>query len=79
MKTRHLIILFLALALAIAAERFALGTPADGAPWWMHVPGFFALFGFFICLALAFLSKALGNYWLQRAERYYGRGRHADE
>jgi hypothetical protein len=79
MKTRQLIVLAIALALAMAVERLSLGTPPPGAPWWAHVPGFFALFGFFVCLALAFLSKALGKYWLQRDERYYHRGGTRDE
>ncbi|MGZ8442999.1 MAG: hypothetical protein ACXW6R_12520 [Candidatus Binatia bacterium] len=79
MKTRQLIVLAIALALAVAVERLALGTPPADAPWWAHVPGFFALFGFFVCLALAFLSKALGKYWLQRDERYYHRGETRDD
>ncbi|MGZ8518648.1 MAG: hypothetical protein ACXWX7_00605 [Candidatus Binatia bacterium] len=79
MKTRQLIVLAIALAFAVAVERLALGKPPADAPWWAHVPGFFALFGFFVCLALAFLSNALGKYWLQRDERYYHRGETRDD
>jgi len=79
MKTRQLIVLAIALALAVGVERLSLGTAPHGASWWAHVPGFFALFGFLVCLALAFLSKALGKHWLQRGERYYQRGGTRDE
>ena len=79
MKPRHFVQLTIALALALALERLLLGGASHGTFWWAHIPGFFALFGFFVCLLLAFLSKALSQYWLQRDEGYYRRGRPGDE
>ena len=38
-----------------------------------HMPGLFALFGFFVCVALVVISKLIGHYWLQRKEDYYDR------
>lgn len=71
MKARDLITLAGALALAISADISLIGVVAHGSAWWAHVPGFFAVFGFVVCLALAFFAKGLGKYWLQRDERYY--------
>jgi hypothetical protein len=39
--------------------------------WFNHVWGFFALLGFLGCVALIFVAKWLGHYWLQRKEDYY--------
>ena len=69
------IVFGLALALAAGAELWLVPAGHGAAGWWNHVPGFFAFFGFFICLALAFFAKWLGKCWLQRDERYYQRGK----
>ena len=75
MKTRQLITLVIALGGALGAEKLLLADAAHGALWWAHIPGFFPVFGFVVCLALAFFAKGLGKHWLQRGERYYERER----
>ena len=65
--------LILALMAAIA---IALGFifPSDGhGPefWFSHIYIFFALLGFIGCLAIIYIAKWLGRYWLQRKEDYY--------
>jgi hypothetical protein len=79
MTTRHWALLIIALVFTVGVELLALDPASRGPLWWAHVPGFVALFGYLVSLALAFLSKALGKYWLQRDERYYRRGRSGDE
>lgn len=71
MRGRDLITLAIALAPAIGAEKLLLANAAHSAAWWAPIPGFFAVFGFVVCLALAFFAKGLGKYWLQRGEDYY--------
>ena len=39
--------------------------------WWSHLPVFFALLGFIGCVAMIYISRWLGRYWLQRKEDYY--------
>jgi thiol:disulfide interchange protein len=75
MNGKWMFLLAGALTLAIGVELFHVSGEHHGTAWWSHVPGFFALFGFFVCLGLAFLAKALGKHWLQKDERYYQRGR----
>ena len=43
-----------------------------GHGWWAQVPGFFSLFGSFVCLILILVGKGLGR-WLQRPDDYYDR------
>ena len=71
MKARHLITLAVAFGVAIGAEKLLLADNAHGVLWWAHIPGFFPVFGFVVCLVLAFFAKVLGKHWLQRGERYY--------
>jgi hypothetical protein len=73
MRIREIIIVAAALALAIAAERLLLPDGAHGHSWWSRVPGFFALFGFVICLVLIFFGKMLAKLGLLRDEGYYDR------
>lgn len=47
------------------------GHPAHPHFWWDRVPGFYAVFGFAGCWALAVVFKGLGTRWLQRPESYY--------
>jgi hypothetical protein len=75
MKVREAAVLAIAWGVAVGAEKLFLGDAAHGLGWWFHVTGFLAVFGFVVCLALAFFAKALGQYWLQRDERYYQRER----
>ena len=39
--------------------------------WWSHLHGFFVLLGFIGCVAIVYVAKWLGHYWLQRKEDYY--------
>lgn len=72
MSARQIIIAAAALMASIAAERSLLGGQ-HGDGWWAQIPGFFALFGFFVCLLIVVSAKGLGSYWLQRQEGYYDR------
>ncbi len=72
MKLKQILFVMAALVLSIAAERVFLGAH-ESHDWWTEIPGFFALFGFFACLTLIVLAKAMARYWLQRREEYYGR------
>jgi hypothetical protein len=74
MKGKQTILFTITLALAIGAEFLFLAGEHHGTAWWSNVPGFFAFFGFFVCLGLAFFAKAVGKHWLQRDENYYRRG-----
>jgi hypothetical protein len=74
MKVREAVVIAIAWAAAVGAEKLFLEGAAHGLAWWFHVPGFLAVFGFVVCLALAFFANGLGQYWLQRDERYYQRG-----
>jgi len=38
---------------------------------WQEIPGFSAIYGFFGCVAIIIISKALGHHWLQKEEDYY--------
>ena len=40
---------------------------------WHDVPGFDLLYGFAGCIVIIVLSKAAGQAWLQRDERYWER------
>jgi hypothetical protein len=40
---------------------------------------FFAIYGFVGCVAIIFISKAVGKYWLQREPGYYSTHRAPDE
>jgi len=79
MTTRHWAFWIIALLVSVGVEFLALDPASHGSFWWSHVPGFVPLFGYLICLALAFLSKALGKYWLQRDESYYQQGPGVDD
>ena len=71
MKRRHVAVLAIAWVIAIGTEKSLLTGPMEEMAWWFQLPGFVAVFGFLSCLGLAFFAKALGQYWLQRHERYY--------
>jgi hypothetical protein len=72
MNAKQIIIAVAALVASVAAE-FSLPGTQDGQDWWAHVPGFFSMFGFFVCLILIVFAKGLGSYWLQRPDDYYDR------
>ena len=38
--------------------------------WWEEIPGFNAILGFFSCVILILIAKALGH-WLKKEEDYY--------
>lgn len=73
MKGLPVIILAGTLILSVVADFVLLGGEGHGKFWWSHLYGFFAVFGFVICLAIVLISKMLGGYWLQRREDYYDR------
>lgn len=73
MNAKQIIIAVAALVASVAAELSLPGAQDDQA-WWAHVPGFFSLFGFFVCLILIVFAKGLGSYWLQRPDDYYDGG-----
>jgi len=54
------------------AELMLLGGE-HGHGWWGQVPGFFSLFGFFVCVLLIVVGKGLGSFWLQRPDNYFDR------
>jgi hypothetical protein len=45
--------------------------PSKEAEFLWDVKAFFAVYGFVGCVAIIFVSKWLGRYWLQRSEDYY--------
>ena len=62
---------YILLAVSVLAEFLV---PAHGPQHpWDKIPGFYALFGFVICMAMIIVSKLLGQYWLKKKEDYYDR------
>jgi hypothetical protein len=52
----------------------ALGLLVPAGPlhhFWEKIPLFEAIFGFFGCLVIIFVSKALGQFFIQKREDYY--------
>ena len=45
--------------------------PSKEAKFLWDVKAFFAVYGFVGCVAIIFVSKWLGRFWLQRSEDYY--------
>jgi hypothetical protein len=45
--------------------------PAKEAKYIWDTKTFFGIYGFFGCIVIIFVSKAIGKYWLQRSEDYY--------
>jgi hypothetical protein len=51
---------------------FKFFTPTSGAHFfWEKLPVFYALFGFFGCIVLIIVTKALGKFFIKRDENYY--------
>jgi hypothetical protein len=50
-----------------------IGGQKHGEYFWVHIPGFFAVFGFISCVVIIVVSKYIGHHWLQRKEDYYDR------
>ena len=71
MDLRGFVILAAVYAAAIAAERWLPPPGSHGKAWWSHIPGFYALFGAFVCLAIVLAAKLLVKLGLQRQESYY--------
>ena len=71
MKRIWLIILAVVLVLSIALSFLLPIGDGDSQFWWSRIRGFFALFGFVICVATVSIAKLIGHYWLQRREDYY--------
>jgi len=62
-----------ALALSFVADLLLRGAHGHGKFWWHELYGFDLLFGFLGCLALVWVSRALGKHLVQRGEDYYDR------
>jgi hypothetical protein len=58
-------------AIAVVAGFFIPASKEEHEFWWSHLPIFFALLGFIGCVAMIFVAKWLGRFWLQRKEDYY--------
>jgi hypothetical protein len=72
MTGKQIMIAVAAVMASGVAELLLLGGQ-HGHGWWAQVPGFFSLFGFFVCLMLILVGKGLGSLWLQRPDDYYDR------
>ncbi|MEX0804654.1 MAG: hypothetical protein WD688_15265 [Candidatus Binatia bacterium] len=70
MNAKQIIIAMAALVASVAVELLLPGAQ-HGQGWWTRMPGFFSMFGFFVCLLLIVFAKGLGSYWLQRPDDYY--------
>jgi hypothetical protein len=57
--------------IALAAGFFIPPSEEGHEFWWTHLYIFFALLGFIGCVAMIYIAKWLGHYWLQRKEDYY--------
>jgi hypothetical protein len=58
-------------AMAVVAGFFIPTGKGEHEFWWSHLGIFFALLGFIGCVAIIYIAKWLGRYWLQRKEDYY--------
>ncbi len=63
------IISYVLLVLSVLAE-FIVPSHGTQHPW-DKIPGFYAAFGFVICMVMIIVSKLLGQYWLKKSEDYY--------
>jgi len=63
--------LILVAVISVVAGFFVPVTAEEGEFWWSHLYIFFALLGFLGCVAMIYIAKWLGHYWLQRKEDYY--------
>jgi hypothetical protein len=68
MKDRITIALALVLVALVAIEFFLIPHEHPYFPW-HHLPGYAALIGLLGCFAIVLVSKALGEWFLQRPER----------
>jgi hypothetical protein len=65
-------ILYACIAMSlIAGVLVQFFTPFHADFVWQEIPGFSAIYGFFGCIAIIVVSKALGQHWLQKEEGYY--------
>jgi hypothetical protein len=65
--------LILALMAVIAISLGFIFPPDGHGPefWFSNIYIFFALLGFIGCVAMIYIAKWLGRFWLQRKENYY--------
>ncbi len=59
------------LGLALVLSLGFMAQPEQAQHFWEKLPVFAAVFGFFGCLLIIFVSKALGHLFLQKREEYY--------
>ena len=71
MKTYHWILLILLTLATLVLQYFGPEHPYPHP--WDSIPLFYAAYGFFGCLLIIVLSKALGKRLLQKPEDYYDR------
>jgi len=67
-------ILYASLALSVLADvifRFFAHSAQEHAALLQEIPGFCAFYGFIACILIIFVSKWLGQRFLQRDENYY--------
>ena len=67
-------ILYASLALSVLADvifRFFAHSAQEHAALLQEIPGFCAFYGFIACILIIFVSKWLGQHFLQRDEGYY--------
>ncbi len=65
------LILALLAIIAVAVGFFIPSGEEESGFWWSNVNGFYATLGFIGCMAIIYIAKWLGHYWLQRKEDYY--------
>ena len=63
--------LIIAAVIALVAGLFIPAGEEGHEFWWSHLFIFFAVLGFAGCVAIIYVAKWLGHYWLQRKEDYY--------
>jgi hypothetical protein len=67
-----LVVVVVLALMAVAGDALAPSGPAaHEPPLGPRVPGWYAWFGLVGCVAIVFVSKALGKWWLMRREDYY--------
>ncbi len=68
-KRPYMIVVTFILGLVLALGLLVPGEPLHH--FWEKIPLFEAIFGFLGCLVIIFVSKALGQFFIQKREDYY--------
>lgn len=75
MKRWHWVVLGALTVVSLVAERLA---HHEHHYWFTGIPAFFVIYGFIGCVAIIYLSKWYGKYWVQKKEDYYEKHGDAD-